>query len=140
MAVVIPDNEIKRIRAHGEETYPEECCGVLIGELNNHNIITETRKAINTNAGSKNTRYNIDPRYFVQLDNELEEKGLEIKGIYHSHPDHPSKPSQFDLDHAWPNFSYIVLSVVNGKAYVLTSWRLIITRENFEQESIEIVN
>lgn len=112
----------------------------MIGKVNGSNVIIEARKARNTNAGSKNTRYNIDPLDFVQLDKELEKKHLEIKGIYHSHPDHPSKPSQFDLDHAWPNFSYIVLSVVNGKADILTSWRLVATRENFEQENIEIIN
>lgn len=138
MSVQIINEQLLKIRSHGEETFPEECCGVLIGKNGNGNIqITEARKMRNINSGSKNTRYNIDPLDLVRLEKELDTAGLEMIGIYHSHPNHPARPSQFDLDHAWPNLSYFVLSVDDGQANLLTSWRLDQKGENFIEEEIK---
>lgn len=134
--IKISKSELDKIRSHGEETYPEECCGVLIGTKNSPIEITEVRKMTNTNAGSRNTRYNIDPMELLRLEDELDERELEMIGIYHSHPNHPSKPSEYDLNHAWPNLTYMVLSVNDGKANLLTSWRLDDSGEKFEKEEI----
>ncbi len=125
------------IRAHGEHAFPEECCGLLIGRYKNGvPVVTEVRRMRNTNEGSRNTRYNIDPLELISVDRELENTDLEMIGIYHSHPNHPSRPSETDLKFAWPNLSYIVLSVRDGVADLITSWRLDIDTEKFVQEKI----
>ncbi|MHA2249049.1 MAG: Mov34/MPN/PAD-1 family protein [Candidatus Kariarchaeaceae archaeon] len=134
----ISNEEIEKIKAHGEETFPEECCGVIIANTNNLQYIIESRPMRNTNAGSRNTRYNIDPLDLIKLEDELDRKNQTMLGIYHSHPNHPAKPSKFDLEHAWPNLSYIVLSVKDGKSIECTAWRLDKTRTSFEEESINI--
>lgn len=137
MEIKINHTQIKQIYQHGEDTFPEECCGVLTGLYeNNIPVVIGIKRMRNTNAGSRNTRYNIDPLDFVKLERELDESELEMIGIYHSHPNYPSKPSKFDLDHAWPNISYVVLSVQDGKAELLTSWRLDKT-DSFIEEKIQ---
>ncbi len=132
--------EYKKIELHGEKTFPEECCGVLLGKVvGGMPIIDEARMLKNTNAGSRNTRYNIDPLDLIKLEDELEDSDRIMLGIYHSHPNHPAKPSKFDLDHAWPNLSYIVLSVQDGNSELLTSWRLNSEIKEFNEEEIHIV-
>ncbi|MHA1991484.1 MAG: Mov34/MPN/PAD-1 family protein [Candidatus Hodarchaeales archaeon] len=140
MTLVINENEIKKIRFHSEKTFPEECCGVLIGKKENGSVVLEARAMRNTNEGTRERRYNIDPIDLMKIDKEAEEKGFELLGIYHSHPNHPSRPSKFDLEHAWPNFSYIVLSVKDGKSDLLTSWKLKSDRSDFLQEKIKIIS
>jgi proteasome lid subunit RPN8/RPN11 len=137
--IQITEEEIEKIREHGRDTYPDECCGVIIGKYKDERpVITETRRMTNTNAGNPTRRYNIDPLELMKLEDELDNTGLTMLGIYHSHPDHPAKPSKFDLDHAWPNLSYIVLSVERGEARVLTSWRLKRDLQDFDEEEIII--
>jgi proteasome lid subunit RPN8/RPN11 len=135
---VIDEKEIEKIKIHGEKSYPEECCGVLIGKKNDEISILEVRAMKNTNEGTRERRYNIDPIDLMKVDKEAEENGNEVLGIYHSHPNHPSRPSKFDLENAWPNFSYIVISVNDGKSDLLTSWKLKSDRSGFFQEKIEI--
>ncbi len=136
----LPKTEYLKIKAHGEETYPEECCGVLIGGYSEIRAVAlEARRMRNVNEGSKNTRYNIDPLDLVKLEDELDEKGLQILGIYHSHPNHPAKLSETDFKFAWPNLSYLVISVNNGKAEKMSSWRLEMDgaeKVKFKQEKI----
>ena len=138
MRIKIQSVHIEEINSHGEETYPEECCGILIGKYeDNIPKVLEIRKMKNVNSESKKTKYSIDTLEILSLEKELEDKELEMIGIYHSHPDHPSRPSETDLQYAWPNLSYIILSVDNGKANTLTSWRLDIKTEEFVEETIE---
>lgn len=128
---------MQEISSHGEYTFPEECCGILIGEYEDDQpIVKEIRRMRNTNKGSRNTRYNMDPLELITLEKELDDKGLEMLGIYHSHPNHPSRPSETDLKFAWPNLSYIVLSVQDGTAAKISSWRLDIDTEEFVEENI----
>ena len=138
MAIEINKNELVKIQSHGKETYPEESCGVLIGTSSPTPRVIEARRVVNINLGSKKRRYNIDPVEYMNIEKELDGVNSEILGIYHSHPDHPSKPSEFDLNHALPNFSYVILSVTNGERGKLTSWRLNSTREEFCEEQITI--
>ncbi len=138
MKITIPRPEIKKIIFHAEETFPEECVGVIIGNAKNDAQVVDTRKMKNINTGSKNTRYNIDPLELLKLEDELDESGLILMGIYHSHPNHPARPSKYDLDHAWPNLSYIVLSIKEGKFDELTSWRLDRKNEKFRKEELII--
>lgn len=133
--ISISKSDLKKILKHGEETYNEECCGLLIGT---ENKVLEVRKMRNTNSGTRSRRYNIDPLELMKVENEVDERGLEIIGIYHSHPDHPARPSQFDLDHSFPNLSYMVLAVESGEAREITSWRRVDgDQREFAQEKIE---
>jgi proteasome lid subunit RPN8/RPN11 len=138
VSIEINKTELLKIQTHSTETYPEECCGVLIGTSSPSPRVIEARRVVNINLGSKKRRYNIDPVEYMHIEKELDEKNNEILGIYHSHPDHPSKPSEFDLNNALPNFSYIILSVINGEREKLTSWRINSTREEFCEEQITI--
>ena len=133
----ILSGEIIKIRNHGEKIYPEECCGALIASNEKLDVILEARQMQNINSGSSKTRYNIDPLELLELEDEMDEKNFTMVGIYHSHPDHPAKPSKFDLENAWPNLSYIVLSVIKGQARNLTAWRLGSNNIKFHEESIK---
>ncbi|MFW9929496.1 MAG: Mov34/MPN/PAD-1 family protein [Candidatus Thorarchaeota archaeon] len=139
MTIIISNENIKKIRVHGEQTYPEECCGFLIGYSNDENKVVMIKSTDNVSSEMRERRYNIDPLVILAVDKEVEKMGLEILGIYHSHPDHPAKPSMFDLDHAWPNVSYVVLSIVQGKSEAMTSWRLSNDRKEFIEEELKIV-
>ncbi|MFN8549661.1 MAG: M67 family metallopeptidase [Candidatus Eisenbacteria bacterium] len=129
------------IRAHGEATYPHECCGFLLGRSEDGiKIVTATRAAKNTRDDSPRNRYLVEPGEYHEAEKAAEAAGLELIGIYHSHPDHPARPSQFDRDHASPWFSYMIVAVHGGKAVDLTSWEVIDPDEFFEQESFEVVD
>jgi proteasome lid subunit RPN8/RPN11 len=131
------------IRAHGEETYPHECCGALLGRSTPDGWQIEAAvKAGNTRTDSAHNRYQIAPVELVKIEREARQRGLDIGGFYHSHPDHPAQWSQTDFAEAhWLGCSYVITAVANGKAAVTNSFRLEgDTEENkqFEQESIEV--
>ncbi len=139
MTLIIPKKELDKIKQHGEETYPYECCGVLIGIQDSSPKVLEARRMKNVNTELPEKRYSIDPLELYKVFQEADERGLQIIGVYHSHPDHPAKPSKFDLEHALPNWSYIVLSVEKGKAAAINSWRLSPDRSHFEKEELQII-
>jgi proteasome lid subunit RPN8/RPN11 len=119
------------IRQHGEETYPYECCGILLGAFKDetrwvHSII----RCTNTRTDSPQNRYNIDPRELVRAQRAAQECGLDIIGFYHSHPDHPARWSSTDFAEAhWIGCSYVITSVERGKAAQTNSFALTGTRE-----------
>jgi proteasome lid subunit RPN8/RPN11 len=133
------------IRSHGEATYPHECCGVLLGtvdvEADRREVITAVRCA-NTRLDSLHNRYNIDPKELIAAQKQARERGLDIVGFYHSHPDHPARWSQTDLDEAhWYGCSYMITSVAKGKAGATASFALVGSGEEdkrFEDEPVEI--
>lgn len=114
------------IRRHGEETYPHECCGVLLGEMEGDTrIVTSTARAGNTRTDSAHNRYNIDPKELVRIQRQARERNEDIIGFYHSHPDHPAQWSQTDLAEAhWFGCSYVITSVEKGKAVLTNSFEL----------------
>jgi len=115
------------IRRHGEETYPHECCGVLLGNFNEDGtrVVTSTARCGNTRTDSAHNRYNIDPRELVRIQREGRDRGEDIVGFYHSHPDHPAQFSPTDLAEAhWFCCSYVITSVEKGKAVVTNSFEL----------------
>ena len=117
------------LRRHGEETYPYECCGVLLGRMSDDGdgtrIVTSTAPCGNTRTDSPHNRYNIDPRELVRIQREGRERGEDIVGFYHSHPDHPAQWSQTDLAEAhWLGCSYVITSVEKGKAAATNSFEL----------------
>jgi proteasome lid subunit RPN8/RPN11 len=133
------------IRAHGEETYPHECCGVLLGhESPDGWLIQASIKAGNTRTDSAHNRYSISPAELVSIEREARRQELSIAGFYHSHPDHPAQWSPTDFAEAhWIGCSYVITAVTQGKSTVTNSFLLTGATEedkHFEQETIEIVD
>ena len=132
------------LRQHGEETYPHECCGVLLGQFDDDGAKTVARVARcgNTRADSPHNRYSIDPKELIRIQREGRERGEDIVGFYHSHPDHPAQWSSTDLAEAhWFGCSYVITSVEKGKAVLTNSFELAGTDEadkKFTDEKIEI--
>jgi len=129
----------KAVRTDGETAYPNECCGVLIGEIDATGVkIVKTTLTINNarEDGEQYHRFLITPEDMLKAEQTARAEKLEVVGFYHSHPDHPSAPSGYDKDHALPFYSYVIVSVDNGAAQVLTSWELANDRSDFIQEKI----
>lgn len=123
------------IEAHALETYPHECCGVIVGRVNGDGREgVEAHRTGNLNTERAHDRFDLDPKDFNRIDREAREKGLDIVGIYHSHPDHPARPSETDLAAAWPGYSYIIVAVNEGEPGDFHSFEL--TGDSFEQEEI----
>jgi len=124
--LIIRQTELDSIRRHGEETYPHECCGVMLGRIEGEERVVEAvLRAGNTRVDSPHNRYNIDPRELVRIQRESRERGLDIVGFYHSHPDCPAQWSQTDLTEAhWIGCSYAITSVEKGRATITNSFDL----------------
>jgi proteasome lid subunit RPN8/RPN11 len=121
------------IRRHGEETYPHECCGALVGK---GAFVSEIVALPNTTEEGPRRRFLVRPSDYRLAEQRATELGGELLGFYHSHPDHPAKPSQYDLDHAWPTFAYIIVAVAAGAAADMTVWFLKDDRSIFEEGSL----
>lgn len=142
MTLRIQKDLLEELRQHGEETYPNECCGVLVGEFHKAQIKTVTRivKCGNTRTDSPQNRYHISPVELIRIQRESTLAGQDIVGFYHSHPDHPAQWSSTDLAEAhWTGCSYVITSVEKGKAILTNSFLLLGTEESkhFEDEAIE---
>ena len=127
------------MRRHAEETYPEECCGLLLGRMNGGvNDVVAARAVRNRNENRRVDRYVIDPNDYRRIDKDARTEGVDIVGIYHSHPDHRAEPSTTDLEQAtFPGFTYVIVSVVDGRAEDLTAWTLSTNRSRFLPEQIQ---
>jgi proteasome lid subunit RPN8/RPN11 len=125
--LIIRQTELDSLRRHGEETYPHECCGVMLGRVDgDERVVEAVLRAGNTRVDSPHNRYNIDPRELVRIQRESRERGVDIVGFYHSHPDHPARWSQTDLAEAhWIGCSYVITSVEKGTATVTNSFNLV---------------
>ena len=136
--------DYQAIRAHGEETYPDECCGVLLGknQPETGNRVQQIVRAGNTRTDSAHNRYNIAPQELVRIQRQARGLGLDIVGFYHSHPDHPAQWSVTDFAEAhWLGCSYVITSVEKGRPATTNSFLLTGTSEEnkkFEDEAIEI--
>jgi proteasome lid subunit RPN8/RPN11 len=136
--------DYEALRAHGEETYPNECCGVLLGKnvagAGNH--VQQIVRAGNTRTDAAHNRYHIAPQELVKIQRQARNQGLDIVGFYHSHPDHPAQWSETDFAEAhWLGCSYIITSVDKGKAVLTNSFLLSGTGEEdklFEDEAVQI--
>ena len=128
------------IREHAIKTYPEECCGIMIGHIDRASSATEVRRLLaadNTREDTaRHNRYLIEPRMILEAQRSADREGTIIVGYYHSHPDHPSQPSDFDREYAWPDLSYLIVSVCEGHVVDERSWRLRDDRTAFVQEDI----
>ena len=122
------------IRAHGQAIYPHECCGALLGR---DNQVTDIVALPNTTEEGPRRRFLVRPSDYREAERRASEIGAELLGFYHSHPDHPARPSQYDLDHAWPTFAYIIVAVAAGSAGDMTVWYLKDDRSSFEEGSLQ---
>jgi proteasome lid subunit RPN8/RPN11 len=140
----IPQKEYVAIRQHGEETYPHECCGVLLGAAEGEErVVTSSARCGNTRVDSPHNRYHIDPKELVRIQREGRDRGEDIVGFYHSHPDHPARWSPTDLEEAhWLGCSYVITSVAKGKADLTNSFELAgdgESQKTFVDEQIQII-
>ncbi len=138
------------IRQHGAQSYPHECCGALLGhDAEGTNAATTAGGTsapvreilalfplVNRREDSPHNRFSVTAEDVRDSEKAAREKGLDVVGWYHSHPDHPARPSQYDREHAWPWYSYIIVSVAKGKAQEMTSWRLSDDRSEYACEEI----
>jgi proteasome lid subunit RPN8/RPN11 len=130
---------MERMRAHGEETYPHECCGFMLGSAEEGlQRISEIRSQENERTDSRENRFVISPEQFRAAEKYARKAGLLLVGIYHSHPDSPARPSEYDRDHAWPWFSYVIVSVKGGKAAEANAWQLRDDRSGFDALVLEV--
>lgn len=127
----IRPDAVDEIRRHAAETYPDECCGALIA--GNDGRIIEAFPLPNTTAAGARRRFRVAPSDYRLSEARAAERHGALAGFYHSHPDHPARPSQHDLEHAWPNFTYIIVAVDGGAPGDITSWRLRDDRSGFDQ-------
>lgn len=140
MILKLPQNVLDKINANGEQAYPEEGAGLLLG------IIEDDARQVRailplSNAredSARHNRYLITPQDMLRGEQEAMRLGLDILGIFHSHPDHPDQPSEFDREWAMPWFSYLITSVQDGEAVASRSWRLVEDRSKFVEESLLI--
>ena len=133
MAITLRKSVGDAIRAHGVETYPNECCGAMYGR---EGVVSEVFKLPNTTEEGPRRRFLVRPGDYREAESKAAELGLDLMGFYHSHPDHPARPSQYDLDHAWPFFSYVIVSVHQAVPQDMTSWLLQDDRSAFSEETL----
>ncbi len=126
------------LRAHAATDYPHECCGFLIGRhiRRRTTIVRRVLPAANTRADSPRTRFEIDPGTFVKADRAARAEGLTVVGFYHSHPDATAQPSEYDREHAWPGYCYVIVSVRNGCPQEMNNWLLRDDRSQFDPDPI----
>jgi proteasome lid subunit RPN8/RPN11 len=153
----ISKTQLDRIRQHSAREYPNECCGILLGRAdgedkevrevvplkNLRQDAAEAEKLLpleSPELESERNRFLIDPRDQIRVEKEARAKSLDVVGYYHSHPDHPARPSNYDREHAWPWYSYVIVSVQRGEPRDLTSWVLTDDRERFDSEQVGLLN
>jgi len=136
--IALAERHQDEMRAHGERDYPFECCGLMLGRFaDGHKQVIETYPISNAREEeAKRNRFLIRPEELMRGEKYAREKALDVVGFYHSHPDERAVPSQYDLDHAWPTYSYIVMSVEQGRAADLRSWEMESDRSRFNEEEI----
>lgn len=143
MTLKISKPEWEQMRRHGEETYPHECCGVLLGRFGDDGVkkVQATVRCDNQFSDSPHNRYAIDPAALVRIQREAREHAQDIIGFYHSHPDHPARWSATDLAEAhWPGCSYVITSVLSGLATETNAFHLSGDYDSkyFEAEEIQV--
>jgi proteasome lid subunit RPN8/RPN11 len=137
--IALDEQHLTEMRQHGERDYPFECCGLMLGrfENNSQKVVLETYPISNAREEeAKRNRFLIRPDELMRGEKYARAKGLDVVGFYHSHPDEPAVPSKYDLDHAWPTYSYVVVSVEKGQAVDLQSWEMEADRSKFNEEEI----
>ena len=136
--LVISARHLQTLGRHASVSYPDECCGVLIGRTSGDATVVERVLSVgNERQDSRHNRFLISPETVLAAHKEARALGLDVVGYYHSHPDHPARPSEFDREHAWPGMSYLIVSVEKRKVAEARSWRLSADRQGDEEEIVD---
>ena len=138
MSITISSTLLQDIQSHGESAYPEEGAGLLLGTASGQDkVVTEILTMENSRAASaRHNRYMLTAEDYLRAENEAARRDLDVLGVFHSHPDHPNEPSEFDREWAMPWFSYIITSVHAGQAKASRSWCLTDDRSQFVEETL----
>lgn len=135
--IELSDEALERMKSHARKAYPDECCGALFGhELQERRRVVAVMEIENVSDENRRRRFSIDPRDYIRAEQHAEEMGLLLLGFYHSHPDHPARPSETDRKFAQPGFSYPILSIISGEFSEMTSWYLPEGDEWYQQENV----
>lgn len=127
------------MRQHAARDYPHECCGFLVGKSVGETVtLARVVPAANTREDLPRNRFEIDPGQLVKTDRAARAEGLGVVGFYHSHPDAPAQPSNFDREHAWPGYCYVIVSVRQGLSYEMRNWLLRDDRSGFDEDTIRL--
>jgi proteasome lid subunit RPN8/RPN11 len=157
MALKLVESHLEAIREHGSRDYPNECCGILLGSVKGadkevcevvplKNLRHDPARAQELlpleapGRESERNRFLIDPLEQLRVEKRARAAHLDVLGYYHSHPDHPARPSEYDRDHAWPWYSYVIVSIERGEPKDMTSWILSDDRSRFDPEQMEVLN
>lgn len=138
--IVLPPALRDAIAQQAQAEYPEECCGLMLGRVDaERTTVVELLPLSNARESeARHNRYLIGPTDMLRGERQARALGLDIVGIYHSHPDVPSVPSQFDLDHAWPTYSYVIVTSTSSEAGLMRSWVLRDDRTAFDEEPLAV--
>jgi proteasome lid subunit RPN8/RPN11 len=141
--LVLTSSQVRQIEEEGEAAYPNECCGLMIGrDLSDgactRRIVERLERMQNVwDEAEQRRRFAIDPLALMRAEKAASADGQAVLGFYHSHPDHPARPSETDRQYGWPFYSYVIVSVGQGKAAEMTSWVLQEETESFARQEIE---
>ena len=137
MPLKIGAGDVGRIHDHAMEAYPEECAGALVGiDSGGVRVVVDVWRADNTHEEERSRRFLIEPLQVKKFEEQADEKDMWLLGFYHSHPDHPAEPSEYDREHAWPSYSYVIASVSGENVEDMRSWTLKDDRSGYDEETI----
>lgn len=137
--IALPAPVLDQIRGHARETYPEECCGALLGTGHGSFArVTRAQRLANSSPEMRERRFRVEPLEYLRLERQAEDLGLALLGFYHSHPDHPAAPSSNDREHALPFLHYVIVAVLSGRPGEATSWVLSDERGVFDREELRV--
>ena len=130
--------QARQIEAEGVQAYPNECCGIIFGADDNaRRLVSRLEPVANVfDAAEQFHRFSISPQQLMAAEKQAADRGELVLGFYHSHPDHPARPSEYDRTHAWPYYSYVIVSIAKGHAIDMTSWILDERTETFSRQDI----
>jgi proteasome lid subunit RPN8/RPN11 len=129
--------DVGHIHDHAKEAYPEECAGAIVGmDMGDMKIVVDLWRAKNTHEEDRGRRFLIEPLQIKEFEERTQERDMDLLGVYHSHPDHPAEPSEYDREHAWPYYSYVIASVGKDEVEDMRSWVLKDDRSGYDEEPI----
>ncbi|MER3403716.1 MAG: hypothetical protein C4336_09650 [Armatimonadota bacterium] len=139
MKLILSPVLAEAIRAHAQQDYPDECCGALLGtEAGDSRTVLQIVRLANERTDQRERRFFVSPEQVLQVERQAHRERLLLLGFYHSHPDHPAIPSEYDLQHALPWYSYLIVSVLAHRPEAIRSWRLREDRSQFDEETVSI--
>lgn len=141
--LVLTPGQVEQIEGEGAQAYPNECCGIMIGRdvsdgTCTRRIVERLEPMANVfDAEQQRRRFAVDPLALMRAEKSAAAAGTLVVGFYHSHPDHPARPSEYDREHAWPFYSYVIVSIAKGEAVDMTSWVLDEGTQTFSRQDID---